>query len=47
MIPHDDEPLVYVFELRAIRDTPPPINMFKEMDSDGDNAIQREEVSFM
>ncbi|XP_072034552.1 peptidyl-prolyl cis-trans isomerase FKBP14-like isoform X2 [Amphiura filiformis] len=44
MIPHDDEILTYAFELLAIRDSPPPINMFKEMDADGDNAIQKEEM---
>lgn len=36
--------LLYKFKLLAIRNSPPPINMFKEMDSDGNNGIEKEEM---
>ena len=38
--------LLYKFKLLAIRNSPPPINMFKEMDSDGNNGIEKEEVCY-
>ncbi|KAL1130510.1 hypothetical protein AAG570_011756 [Ranatra chinensis] len=37
--------LTFEVELMKIGDTPPPTNVFKEIDSDADSMLSREEVS--
>ncbi|XP_022257869.1 peptidyl-prolyl cis-trans isomerase FKBP2-like isoform X2 [Limulus polyphemus] len=38
--------LIFEVELLEIKDGPPPVNVFKEIDANADNQLSREELSF-